>query len=63
MRLNHWLKSFFAVPPRRRTRAAVSAAEVLEDRILLATWTWDDNDSTKVFYNWENSGKTSKFYH
>ena len=39
MRLNYWLRSLFEVPPRRRTRTAVSAVEALEDRTLLSTFT------------------------
>jgi hypothetical protein len=39
VRLNHWLRSLFAVPPRRRTRTAAAAVEALEDRTLLTTFT------------------------
>ena len=39
MRLNHWLRSLFEVPPRRRIRTAASVVEALEDRTLLSTFT------------------------
>ena len=39
MRLNHWLRSLFEVPPRRRIRTATSVVEALEDRTLLSTFT------------------------
>ena len=39
MRLNHWLRSLFEVPPRPRIRTAASVVEALEDRTLLSTFT------------------------
>jgi hypothetical protein len=39
VRLNYWLRSLFAVPPKRRTRTAAAAVEALEDRTLLTTFT------------------------
>ena len=46
MRLNYWLRSLFEVPPRRRTRTAAAAVEVLEDRTLLTTFTVNTTDDT-----------------
>ena len=39
MRLNHWLRSLFEVPPRRRIRTAASVVEAREERTLLSTFT------------------------
>ena len=38
MRLNHWLRSLFEVPPRRRIRTAASVVETLADRTRLSTF-------------------------